>query len=54
MPPQPLPWRDFRAFHIDPHPHFSADGQWVIYTTTALGKVSVALTPVEPLRRQLA
>lgn len=54
MPAQPLPWRDFRAFHIDPHPHFSEDGEWVIYTTTALGKVSVALTPVAPLRSLLA
>ena len=54
MPAQPLPWRDFRAFHIDPHPHFSSDGEWVIYTTTALGKVSVAVTPTAPLRRQLA
>jgi hypothetical protein len=54
MPPQPLPWRDFRAYHIDPHPHFSADGEWVIYTTTAFGKVTVALTPTSQLRERLA
>lgn len=46
MPPQPLPWRDFRTYHIDPHPHFSEDGRWIIYTTTAFGPVSVALCPV--------
>jgi hypothetical protein len=45
MPAQPLPWRDFRAFHIDPHPHFSEDGAWIIYTTVCNGKVTVALTP---------
>jgi len=54
MPDQPIPWRDFRAYHIDPHPHFSSDGEWVIYTTTAFGKVTVALAPVAPLRERLA
>lgn len=49
MPPQPLPWRDFRSYHLDPHPHFSADGSMVVYTTTALGMPSVALCPVDEL-----
>lgn len=49
MPPQPLPWRDFRAYHIDPHPCFSEDGRWLAYTTTALGYLTVALAPVAPL-----
>lgn len=49
MPPQPLPWRDFRAFHIDPHPSFSEDGRHIAYTTTAPGYLTVALAPVTPL-----
>lgn len=53
MPPQPLPWSDFRTYHIDPHPQFSADGRYVIYTTTALGMPSVALCPVDELLRSL-
>jgi hypothetical protein len=46
MPPQPIAWRDFRAYHIDPHPAFSADGQWMTYTTTAPGYLTVAMAPV--------
>lgn len=45
MPDQPLPWRDFRTYHIDPHPAFSEDGRYIVYTTTAPGYVTVALTP---------
>jgi len=37
-------------FHLDPHPHFSPDGRSIIYMTTVLGAVDVAVTPVEPLR----
>ncbi|MCC5789097.1 MAG: hypothetical protein JJT75_05650 [Opitutales bacterium] len=51
MPPQPIPWRDFRSCHIDPHPHFSTDGSLVIYTTTALGEPSVAVCPLDELLR---
>lgn len=53
MPPHPLPWRDFRTYHIDPHPNFSDDGQWVIYTTTAFGSVTLALCSVADLLKQL-
>ncbi len=49
MPPQPLEWRDFRAYHIDPHPCFSEDGAFIAYTTTAPGYLTVALAPVAPL-----
>jgi hypothetical protein len=49
MPPPPTEWRDFRAYHIDPHPCFSADGQWITYTTTAPGYLTAAMAPVAPL-----
>ncbi len=49
MPPQPIEWRDFRAYHIDPHPAFSGDGQWITYTTTAPGYLTVAVAPVAAL-----
>ncbi len=54
MPEQPIPWRDFRDYHIDPHPHFSEDGEWIIYTTVHNGKATVALAPTAPLRERLA
>lgn len=45
MPPQPLPWEDFRTYHIDPHPHFTAGGRYVSYTTVYDGKPTLALCP---------
>jgi len=54
MPPPGVPWRDFRTYHIDPHPHFSADGRYVIYTTSVGGAPSVAVCPVASLLDQLA
>lgn len=32
-----------RHYHIDPHPSFSPDGALVVYTTTVLGTIDVAL-----------
>lgn len=46
MPPQPLPWPDFRAYHIDPHPCFSDDGHWISFTSTLDGSVNVSLCPM--------
>jgi hypothetical protein len=43
MPQPPYPRR---YYHIDPHPHFSPRGSYVIYTTTVRGQVDVALAPV--------
>jgi hypothetical protein len=43
MPQPPYP-RNY--YHIDPHPHFSPQGNYVIYTTTVRGQVDVALAPV--------
>ena len=53
MPLPPLPPGDWRSYHLDPHPHFSPDGQWIVYTTLARGKVDVALTSVPGVRERL-
>ena len=50
----PYPNMDFRysssCYHIDPHPAFTEDGEWIISTTTVRdGNVDVAITPVAPL-----
>ena len=37
---------DWRSYHLDPHPHFSSDGQLAVYTTCARGTVDVALAPL--------
>jgi Tol biopolymer transport system component len=49
MPYPPVPRGDY---HLDPHPHFSPDGRYIVYMTTVLGKVDVAVTPVEPLLKK--
>ena len=43
MPPPPME-RD--PYHLDPHPHFSPDEQWIIYLSTVKGNIDVAVTPV--------
>lgn len=49
MPRPPLPDCDVRAFHTDPHPSFSDSGQWLVYTNTLNGNVSVGLSYVPQL-----
>ncbi|HYE07906.1 MAG TPA: hypothetical protein VEL07_20480 [Planctomycetota bacterium] len=46
LPKPPVPRH---PLHLDPHPHFSSRGNWVIYTTTVMGRVDVALTPTGSL-----
>jgi hypothetical protein len=48
-----LPHGEWRPFHLDPHPHFSPDGRFVVYTTTARGTVDVAIAPVEGVLARL-
>ena len=36
-------------YHVDPHPHFSPDGSLVIFTTTVMGRVDVAVTETSEL-----
>lgn len=50
MPKPPYPRS---SYHLDPHPQFSPDGEWVVYTTTVRGMVDVALTPVEAILSRL-
>lgn len=38
-----------RWYHIDPHPQFCGGDEMIVSTTTALGKVDVAVTPVRQL-----
>ena len=44
MPAPPIPRN---PYHLDPHPHFSPDEQWVIYMTTVNEKIDVAVSPVD-------
>ena len=46
MPPPPLPRS---PLHLDPHPHFSPQGTYVVYMATVRGSVDVALTEVAAL-----
>ncbi len=48
-----MPPRQWRRYHLDPHPHFSPDGALLVYTTTVRGRVDVAVAPVEGLRTRL-
>lgn len=45
----PAPAWPRNAYHIDPHPQFSPSDQYVVYTTTVTGDVTLALCPVEQL-----
>ena len=40
-------------YHLDPHPQFSPQDGWIVYTTTVRGKVDVALAPVNQLCRDM-
>jgi len=49
----PYPAPDLRLYkskyHVHPHPRFSGDDRYIIYTTTVRGIVDVAVVPVAPL-----
>lgn len=38
-----------RNYHIDPHPRFVCNDQYVVFTTTVRGEIDVALVPTEQL-----
>ncbi|MEZ4729995.1 MAG: hypothetical protein R3E79_22935 [Caldilineaceae bacterium] len=40
-----------RHYHIDPHPRFCANDQYVVYTTTVNNQVDLAIIPVAHLRQ---
>ena len=37
------------TYHIDPHPRFVGDDQYVVFTTTVRGEVDLAIVPVADL-----
>lgn len=41
--------REFNKLHIHPHPQFCLNDKYIFYTTTVLGRVSVALTSVSSI-----
>ncbi len=45
----PAPCCDRATWHIDPHPQFTRDGNYIICTATVRGKIDVSITPVEQL-----
>lgn len=45
----PEPSGGRRRYHVDPHPRFCLDDQYICYTTTVLGRADVALVPVKDL-----
>lgn len=44
--PSPLPWV---TYHSHPHPRFCLGDRFICYTTTVLGRLDVAITPVNQL-----
>ncbi len=38
-----------RHYHIDPHPRFCCNDQYVVFTTRVRGEVDVAIVPTEDL-----
>ena len=41
-----------RKKHLDPHPHFSPDGSAVVYMTTVMNQIDVAITPIDQLKKE--
>ena len=37
-------------YHIDPHPRFIWDDQWISFTSTVSGRVSITLSPTDQLK----
>ena len=50
MPKPPMPRG---SYHLDPHPQFSPQDGWIVYTTTVRGMVDVALTPLQGVLARL-
>ncbi|MCA1808327.1 MAG: oligogalacturonate lyase family protein, partial [Lentisphaerae bacterium] len=38
-----------RNYHVDPHPRFCCNDQYVVFTTTIRGEVDLAILPVQDL-----
>lgn len=53
LPRLAVPRRDWRAWHMDPHPCFSEDAAYITYTTTVFDALSVAVCPVQSATEKL-
>ncbi len=53
LPKPRVPPGKWRAWHLDPHPHFSGDGSLLIYSSSAYDQNSVALCPLHNATEQL-
>jgi hypothetical protein len=42
MPQPPMPRE---PYHLDPHPHFSSNDEFIVYMTTVNNMIDVAITP---------
>ena len=42
-----LPWGEAPRYHFDPHPQFTYDGKYILYTTGVRGKFQLAIIPME-------
>jgi len=44
-------WTPYRPsiYHIDPHPRFVKNDEWIVFTTTVNGRVDVGVAPVQQL-----
>ena len=45
----PAPCHDRAPWHIDPHPQFTIDGNYIVCTTTVRGTIDISITPVDQL-----
>jgi hypothetical protein len=45
----PAPPAETFSYDPVPHPRFSADGRYLIYTTTVMGRIDVAIVPLSGL-----
>ena len=53
VPRDPLGSLDLlNRYHIDPHPQFCTGDEYISYTTTVPGYVTVAFSPVKELARR--
>ena len=48
----PEPFCGRGKWHIDPHPQFTPDGNYIVSTTTVHNQVAISITPVEQLLEQ--
>jgi hypothetical protein len=40
---------DYFPYHLDPHPRFTQNEKYIVFTTSERGRPDLAIAPVEPL-----